>query len=102
MNPMAKHKYPEQRSATAQPRPGQMPAKPTGNEVFNPSVATQGAQSSAYSIDRLPPAEQFGRREREPVTAPARVRFAGLFRRNWIPLLIGGIVFGVFVGWLRK
>jgi hypothetical protein len=48
---MAKHKYPEQRSATAAAQPGQMPAKPTGNEVFDPEVAAQGAQADAYMIE---------------------------------------------------
>lgn len=100
---MAKHKYPEQRSATAQARPGQTPAKPTGNEVFNPSVASQGAQASAYSIERLPPAETFERRERMPAGIPPQVSgLAAQIRRNWIPVLIGGILFGVFVGWLRR
>ena len=99
---MAKHKYPEQRSATAQPSPGKMPAKPTGNEVFNPSVASQGAQASAYSVERLPPPDT-ERIERAPARRERAVGVVGEWLRgNWIMALIGGIVLGVFVGWLRR
>ncbi len=41
---MAKRRKPDERSVTAQPRPGEAAAKPTGNEVFRASgpVTAQG------------------------------------------------------------
>lgn len=47
---MSKRKYPEQRSATTQPQPGQAPAKPTGNEMYR-------SQAKAPLDERLPEAE---------------------------------------------
>ena len=38
---MPKRKYPEQRSTTSAPQPGQGPAKPTGDEVFQQQAVRQ-------------------------------------------------------------
>lgn len=52
---MPKRRYPEQRSTTSAQEPGQGPAKPTGDEVFQPAAAQQQG----------PPEEEFTEEELE-------------------------------------
>ena len=50
---MAKHRNPAERSVTAQPRPGEAAAKPTGDEVFKATqpVAAQGDAHLPEDVD---------------------------------------------------
>ena len=53
---MAKHRNPAERSVSAQPRPGEPAAKPTGDEVFKESqpATFQGDAHLPESVDETP------------------------------------------------
>ena len=104
---MSKKKYPEQRSATAEPQPGQTPAKPTGNEIFDTQASSQGAQAPAYSIGRHDYETQERERASAPQAAPRRAEttlpaWAEWIRQNPIPSVLAAAGIGLFIGWMRR
>ena len=103
---MSKKKYPEQRSATAEPQPGQMPAKPTGNEIFDAHASSQGAQAAAYSIGRhdyeTPPAERAPSPQAIPRLAETLPAWAEWIRRNPVPSTLAAVGLGLLIGWMRR
>lgn len=106
---MTKKHYPEQRSATAQPQPGQVPAQPTGNEVYDTQASSQSVQSGAYTTARQEAEKPGGGRKaaaRSPRTSshprPGRQEvLKDWMREHKAATMLLAFACGLAVGWMR-
>ena len=113
---MPKRRYPEQRSTTSAPEPGQGPAKPTGNESYQrPAAQQQGLPESEFTEEEIAELDELRRSAAEAyhllsdATSELSDRITDAYdtgrafvRDNPLSTVVGAFAVGIVLGMLSS
>lgn len=113
---MPKRRYPEQRSTTSAPQPGQGPAKPTGDEIFeHQAVRDEGLPEGEFTEEELAELDELRRSAAEAyhllsdATSELSERLSEAYdagrafvRDNPLGAVVGAFATGIVLGMLSS